>query len=97
MHCHCRITCPAARRRWPCLGVFAVSVRDSSGSDGEVLFLDRLEPEMCRDAAGNPCGLAESFNLRYFRDVMADFGLSGSYRSPATGAGNGSGNHVIAS
>ncbi len=41
----------------------------------EVLFLDRLEPEMCRDASGSPCGCDESFNLRYLRDVVGEFGL----------------------
>ncbi len=46
---------------------------------GEVLFLDRLEPAMCRDKAGGPCGVEESFNLRYLRELMAAFGLSDSY------------------
>jgi hypothetical protein len=45
----------------------------------EVLFLDRLEPGMCRDAAGNPCSIEESFNLCCLRDVLAAFGLSESY------------------
>ncbi len=45
----------------------------------KVLFLDRLEPEMCRNEAGGACGFEESFNLRYLRDVMACVGLSDSW------------------
>jgi hypothetical protein len=45
----------------------------------DVLFLDRLEPEMCRDAAGQPCPLDGSENLRYFREVMDRFGLGGAF------------------
>lgn len=45
----------------------------------EVLFLDRLEPEMCRDATGESCGLDDSINLRYFLDVMEQFGFGHSY------------------
>jgi hypothetical protein len=45
----------------------------------DVLFLDRLEPEMCVDAAGRPCALDQSTNLQYFRRVMECFGLSDSY------------------
>lgn len=41
----------------------------------DVLFLDRLEPEMCVDAAGQPCQFEKSSNLRYFLKVMEDFGL----------------------
>jgi hypothetical protein len=41
----------------------------------EVLFLDQLEPEMCRDAAGQPCSLDESLNVSFFFDVMGRFGL----------------------
>jgi hypothetical protein len=41
----------------------------------EVLFLDRLAPEMCVDDAGQPTGLDESLNLRYFLRVMEQFGL----------------------
>jgi hypothetical protein len=43
----------------------------------DVLFLDRLEPEMCVDAAGQPCPFEHSLNLRYFLEVMEGFGLSG--------------------
>src|SRR5947209_17269692 len=45
----------------------------------DVLFLDRLEPEMCSDADGRPCGLDESVALRYFLDVMSRFGLGESF------------------
>src|SRR3712207_6461144 len=41
----------------------------------EVLFLDRLEPEMCVDAAGQPCSLERSSNLHYLLKVMERFGL----------------------
>jgi hypothetical protein len=44
----------------------------------EVLFLDRLEPEMCVDAAGAPCPLEGSLNLAWFRDIVDRFGLTGS-------------------
>jgi hypothetical protein len=44
-----------------------------------VIFLDRLEPEMCVDHAGRPCPLAESFNLQYFLDVMHGYGLEDSF------------------
>ena len=42
----------------------------------DVLFLDRLEPEMCVDAAGNPASLEDSVNLRYLVHIMDWFGLS---------------------
>ena len=44
-----------------------------------VLFLDQLEPEMCVDSQGRPCGIEESVNLRYFVKVMEQFGLTGAY------------------
>src|SRR5438445_244128 len=45
----------------------------------DVLFLDQLEPEMCVNSEGLPCGVEESVNLRYFLRVMDDFNLSGGY------------------
>jgi hypothetical protein len=45
----------------------------------DVLFLDRLEPEMCVDAAGRSCSLDQSENLRYVQHVMERFGLSDDY------------------
>ena len=45
----------------------------------DVLFLDRLEPEMCFTANRRRCSLEESFNLRYFLDVMERFGLNRSF------------------
>ena len=45
----------------------------------EVLFLDRLEPEMCVDASGAPCPLEVSTNLRYLRDVMQAFALEDAF------------------
>jgi hypothetical protein len=41
----------------------------------DVLFLDRLEPETCVDAAGQPATAEESENLHYFLTVMREFGL----------------------
>jgi glycosyltransferase involved in cell wall biosynthesis len=45
----------------------------------DVLFLDRLEPEMCRDASGQRCSLDLSLNLRYFLEAMERFGLEGKF------------------
>lgn len=42
----------------------------------DVLYLDRLAPEMCVDEAGNPTTVDGSVNLRYFLSVMDEFGLS---------------------
>ncbi len=41
----------------------------------DVTFIDRLEPGMCVDAAGAACGVDDSVNLRYFRDVLGRFEL----------------------
>src|SRR5437764_8162294 len=41
----------------------------------DVLFLDRLEPDMCRNAAGRPCSPVASENIRYLRNVLGRFGL----------------------
>lgn len=41
----------------------------------EVLYLDALEPARCVDEAGRPCSVEDSWNVRYFRDVMERFGL----------------------
>jgi hypothetical protein len=41
----------------------------------DVLFLDRIEPEMCMDRAGNVVPFAESYNLAYFTETMDRFGL----------------------
>ena len=45
----------------------------------EVLFLDRVGPEMCVDRAGRPAALEASENLRYFLQVMNAFDLTGSF------------------
>ena len=45
----------------------------------DVLFLDRLEPEMCVDEAGTPVPFKGSRHLTYFVDVMHRAGLDGSY------------------
>ena len=42
----------------------------------DVLFLDRLEDDMCTDGAGNPTALEDSCNVRYFCKVMQQFGLA---------------------
>lgn len=54
-----------------------------------VLFLDRLDPEMCVDASGQPCPLEQSENLRYFLDVTQHFDLEGTF-ALLTGYGEGS-------
>src|SRR6516165_9711786 len=45
----------------------------------DVLFLDRLEPGMCHDAAGRPCPPEQSENVRYLREVLSRFGLGESF------------------
>ncbi len=45
----------------------------------DVVFIDRLEPGMCVDAAGQPCSLDESVNLHYFLEVMERFDLNGAF------------------
>src|SRR5437868_7168674 len=45
----------------------------------DVLFLDRLEPDMCVDEAGRPASLADSVNLRYFLEVIDQFGLGDAF------------------
>ena len=41
----------------------------------DVLFLDWLDETMCRDRAGNPCLIEDSWNLAYLRGVMREHGL----------------------
>jgi hypothetical protein len=43
----------------------------------EVLFVDRLEPDMCVDRSGNPAPFESSANLEYLAKVMERFGLAG--------------------
>src|SRR5262249_8077067 len=43
------------------------------------LVLDPPPPEMCADAAGRPCALEQSANLRYLLDVLERFDLSGRF------------------
>jgi hypothetical protein len=45
----------------------------------DVLFLDRLEPEMCTDEHGRLCPVQESVNLRYLSEVMRSFDLQDSF------------------
>jgi hypothetical protein len=45
----------------------------------EVLFLDRLEPEMYVDHLGRPCHRDQSYNLHYVVNVMERFGLSDAF------------------
>jgi hypothetical protein len=45
----------------------------------DVLFLDRLTPEMCADAAGNPQPVEGSEHLRRFAEIMRAFRLEESY------------------
>src|SRR5919107_5665513 len=41
----------------------------------DVLFVDRLEEEICRDAVGQRCDARSSDNLAYLAAVMGEFGL----------------------
>jgi hypothetical protein len=45
----------------------------------DVLFVDRLEPEMCVGENGEPSSFADSANLRYLAEVMERFGLVDSW------------------
>jgi hypothetical protein len=45
----------------------------------DVLFLDRLEPDMCIDETGMRAPIERSQNVRYFQEVMSRFRLDGSY------------------
>jgi hypothetical protein len=45
----------------------------------DVLFLDRLEPEMCVGPDGSPTSLEASENLRYLRATLARFGLGDAF------------------
>ena len=45
----------------------------------EVLFLDRLDPDMCRDEAGAPCTPEASVGFRYLSEVMGRYGLGDSF------------------
>jgi hypothetical protein len=45
----------------------------------DVLFLDRLEPDVCVNAAGEPCPLEESLNLSYLLEVMERFKLGNAF------------------
>ena len=52
-----------------------------------VLFLDRLEPEMCHDRRGRPCSLERSLELSYFLGVMRRFGLEQEFALFSDGGG----------
>jgi hypothetical protein len=41
----------------------------------DVVLVDRLDPDMCRDASGQPCTPEDSENVRYLAAVMERFGL----------------------
>jgi hypothetical protein len=45
----------------------------------DVLLLDRLEPDMCVDAAGRPCEPERSENIRYLEEVLQGFGLGDAF------------------
>lgn len=51
----------------------------------EVLFLDRLEPEMCHNAVGEQCAIEASANLQYFRAVMERFELNSAWSLSCAG------------
>jgi hypothetical protein len=45
----------------------------------DVIFIDRLEPEMCVDDSGKRCALEDSVNLLYLQAVLRTFGLQRSF------------------
>lgn len=45
----------------------------------DVVLIDRLEPDMCRDAVGAPCPAGRSVSVAYLADVMRRFGLDDSW------------------
>lgn len=45
----------------------------------DVVFIDRLEPEMCVDERGQRVAAEESWNVRYLAGVMCRFGLERSF------------------
>jgi hypothetical protein len=45
----------------------------------DVVFIDHLQRDMCRNTEGQPCSLEQSVNLDYFVQTMNDFGLKDSY------------------
>src|SRR6476660_8734240 len=45
----------------------------------DVLFVDRLEDELCRDARGRPCAPQASVNLSYLDALMREFELDGAW------------------
>lgn len=45
----------------------------------DVLFLDRLSPQMCVDEMAQPARFEDSLNVRYFLRVMRDFGLGNAF------------------
>lgn len=51
----------------------------------DVLFLDRLEPEMCKDGAGAQCSFTSSLNLQYLRQTLEEFGLANAFAVAANG------------
>src|SRR3954462_4609656 len=45
----------------------------------DVLFLDRLEPDMCRDAGGATCAPERSTGYQYLAAVMTRYGLGDAF------------------
>lgn len=45
----------------------------------QVMFLDRLEPEMCRNAADQQCDVERSINMEYFVGIMRENGFDDAY------------------
>lgn len=52
----------------------------------DVLFVDHLEPELCRDAAGSPCPPEASVNVAWVASVMDEAGLGDAW---SVGLGGG--------
>ena len=45
----------------------------------QVTFIDRLDPVMCLDETGAPSAVEDSWNLRYFVEVLRRFGLGADF------------------
>jgi hypothetical protein len=59
--------------------VFLQYLLGLKGLGWDVVLVDRLEPDMCRDERGRPCAVRDSVNLRYLEKVMESFGLGDAY------------------
>jgi hypothetical protein len=68
----------------------------------DVLFLDEIQPGMCVDEEGTSCPCEQSWNVRYFVEVMQRFGLAqdlrhgqSAYSLRMTGSDSARGDQVV--